>query len=672
MLVLSLAVLGKTLYDRVNDLGDIKEMAAKRIEDLTGHDVKVGSAVIDYEKGISIRLEDLTIGGEFEGKPKMNIGKAWVVIKALPLLKKQIEVKKIIIEGTTLHIIRDAKGEYSIGDLKAIATQPEETGIFNILNLSLMHNLVFQKGSINFEDRYISKTPQKFVLDNINLSIKRRILQKPFKFTLTGEMQNKKGKVTTLDITGDFELPKEVENFSQIKVNGDAKFANIQLSRFKVYLKKYIPELPTHLDMSLASNFFGSLGDKLHSTGKLQYFPHRNTKHASISDPGVPHRGSIDYKVSLRRSSLEVEELVMKSGPFQFKAWGRMSEWLSNDPAISFHLESNEFQVDKSRNYLPLKIFPQKLHELLQKHYQHGKIALKSIAFTGKLNQLHHIEEANNFNLLSVKANINKVDWKEPLPPLKKMVGSIEIKSGTSEVHITQAVLHGLPITNVHGKIRNLLTDRQAELFMVSNVDLRQFESVLEKIIDDPKILEGLTDYREIDGTGLLKVNLKGSLEDHEKIRVTASLDMKDTRLIQKDFAFPIENIFATLRYQSSPEKPVDSSKDTWIVRLDNTSGTFGKSSFRNMSWSYGSQMNEGIEKFSSIYRVDYTNLREVIYSGGGGGGVMDSIFKGWDFTGGAVEVAYNEVLYPDRPQKDRDWGTYRLQKTWLGITGKI
>lgn len=243
--VLVVALLVQTLYTRVNDLGDIQEMAEKRLKELTGHEVKLGSAEIDYEKGISIRLEDLTIGGEFENKPKMNIGKAWVVIKTLPLLKKQIEVKKIIIDGTSLRIIRDVNGEYSIGDLEEMATQPEETGIFNILNLSLMHNLVFQNGTIDFEDRFISKTPEKFVLDNVNLSIQRRLLKKPFKFTLTGEMQNKKGKLTTLDVIGDFELPKEIEHFSQIKVSGDAKIADIQVSRFKVYLKKYIPELPT-------------------------------------------------------------------------------------------------------------------------------------------------------------------------------------------------------------------------------------------------------------------------------------------------------------------------------------------------------------------------------------------------------------------------------------------
>ncbi len=669
--VLLLALLVQTLYNRINDLGDIQEMAAKRLEELTGHEVKVGSAEIDYEKGISIRLENLTIGGEFEGKPKMSIGKAWVVIKALPLLKKQIEVKKIIIEGTSIRIIRDEKGEYSIGDLKEMATQPEETGIFNILNLSLMHNLVFQNGTINFEDRFISKTPQHFELGNINLSIQRGSLEKPFKFTLTGEMQNKKGKPTTLDIIGDFQLPKEVEQFSQIMVSGDATISDIQVSRFKVYLKKYIPELPTDMDVSLASSFSGSLGEKLSSTGKLRYFPHRKAKGASLSDPGVPHRGGIDYKISLHRNSLEVEELVMKSGPFKFKAWGRMSEWLSSDPSVSFHLETDEFQVDKSRSYLPLKIFPEKLHQEMQDHFQHGKIALKSIEFTGKLNQLHHIDEPNNFKLLSVKASLNKVDWKDPLPPLKKVVGIIETKAGNSVVHIKQAVLHGLPITNIRGKIRKLLDNPQADLSLVSKVDLRQFESTLEKIIDDPEVLEGLKDYREIDGTGLLKVHLKGPLEDQDKIRITASLDMRNARLIQKEFTFPIENFAGILRYQSSPEKPGDSSEDAWDIRLDSASGTFGKSSFRDMKWSYGTHKGEDIEKFSAVYRVDYSNLREVIYSGGDDGGLLDTIFKGWNFTGGAVEVDYNEVLYPNNPQKDRDWGSYRLQKLGLASADK-
>ena len=35
------------------------------------------------------------------------------------------------------------------------------------------------------------------------------------------------------------------------------------------------------------------------------------------------------------------------------------------------------------------------------------------------------------------------------------------------------------------------------------------------------------------------------------------------------------------------------------------------------------------------------------------------------------MEVDYNEVLYPDNPQKDRDWGSYRLQKLGLASADK-
>ncbi len=86
-------------YYQMRNIGEIKGIAIKKLEELTRREVKIGDAEMDIVRGLSIRLRDVSVKSRLTAEePELRAGSVWVVVRLLPLLKKQIEVKKIIKE----------------------------------------------------------------------------------------------------------------------------------------------------------------------------------------------------------------------------------------------------------------------------------------------------------------------------------------------------------------------------------------------------------------------------------------------------------------------------------------------------------------------------------------------------------------------------------------------
>ncbi len=151
ILLLMVALVG-TLYVKFSDLERFKEMAVDRLEDLTGKKVSIGSAEMDFVKGLSVKLKEVTIGGAYEGKPKFYAKSLWMVIKLVPLLDQRIEVKKIEVEGIFLQLIRDRQGKLGIGRLPQVASKLGEDDFLEMIKGSLVKKLEIKGGEISFID----------------------------------------------------------------------------------------------------------------------------------------------------------------------------------------------------------------------------------------------------------------------------------------------------------------------------------------------------------------------------------------------------------------------------------------------------------------------------------------------------------------------------------------
>lgn len=649
-------------YYQLRNLGEVKTAAIQKLEELIQREVKIGDAEMDIVRGLSVRLKDVSVKSRFDGEPELTARSVWVVVRLLPLLVKQVEVKKIIVQGASLRVVRDAEGRFSLGDVKKWVTQPADSGLFKVLKASLMNQLMVEDGAIHFED-YLNRPPDNPLpldLAHIHFSVRKNLLNSQYQFALNGEIPNEESP-TAFQVSGAFDNFSEGQGFTGISINGKVRVDELNVSNFQPYLKKVLAKTPEDSLLSLDSSFSGNLGGALKSEGTLKYSSETNKKSLTLRDARVPHRGGLEYKVSFDQDSIHIEELKSESGPFKFTAKASLSGFLSNDPSVSIDLVSDSFQVNKSVDYLPLKFFPEKYHALVQSRFKNGSIKIKSLKFDGSLDQLRELAQEKNRGLISTEFEMKHVDWQSPLPALKNVTGTFSVNKGNTTLHITKARYENQPISNVHGTINNIMTRPLVDLKVENEVEIGQFHGTLKKVFKGHPLLDTLADYDDFEGTAKIGLDVKGPIDDFDKLAISAKIGLQNVSLNDKGFEPRLKNLNGNIIYTHTPE--ADKRKDaSWIpvIKYDNLSGNFSKSSFSEMNGEMGFRNGEPLEKMSSIYKVASSDLLHVLSDNSED--ALVGLTEGLDFTSGEVILRYRSEGNPTKPETEKEWGKIELK----------
>ena len=176
----------------------------------------------------------------------------------------------------------------------------------------------------------------------------------------------------------------------------------MSISKFQPYFKQVLAKTPIESWLSIDSSFSWNLGGVFRTAGALKYFSDIKQERAVIRDARVSHRGELEYKISIDKDIVDVEELKVETGPFKFKASGSLNNIYSKDPVVFVDLKTDAFQINRSIDYLPLKIFPEEYHQLFQKTFKNGLIKFNSFKFDGTVNQLREISKPENLSLIHI------------------------------------------------------------------------------------------------------------------------------------------------------------------------------------------------------------------------------------------------------------------------------
>ena len=127
-LVVSLVILflGYLLYLQLSDLDNIKGIVLEELQKATHRDISIKTAKISFTEGLGLELQDVVLHGKSGGKPVFTADSLWVVFRLLPLLNKKIEIKKIVVQGFSIEVIRDAAGQLRLGGVNATASPTEK------------------------------------------------------------------------------------------------------------------------------------------------------------------------------------------------------------------------------------------------------------------------------------------------------------------------------------------------------------------------------------------------------------------------------------------------------------------------------------------------------------------------------------------------------------------
>jgi uncharacterized protein YhdP len=563
-------------FYRLSDVEEIKKIVVANLEEALGRKVKVGEAKIDFGKGVGLRLKDVSIGGEFQGQPKLSAQTLWVVVKLVPLIEKRVEFRKIVVQGASVLVVRDAQGQSNIGGFKDWTEKPvSENSVFNFFKVSHVDKVVVEDSAVQFIDQFAGTetAPNRFALENLQVSIRKDILTRSFRFSLKGESPHL-DKRSTINISGNIGNADLKNMDSGFSLDGKIKVDELNVFSFRPYIKKLLGDAPNSGRVSVDSVFSGQIGGTLTSSGKVRYTSRSPKRQPAIRDPAVAGRGILDYKVSLDGDRFKIDEFHLKSGPFESHGQGVVQPFLAKDPQVSLLLHTNPFLVDKSQSYLPLNIFPKEYHDLVHQRMKGGTLQVQTLKFEGLWTQLKNITLKKNHQRLSGTFKLSRMDWKEPLPDLKQVTGTVKMANGDQTVDIAKASYYDHPLNNIHGTIKNVIDEPEVDFSLENQVELGALHDALLKIFSDSSIGHYIQDYQELQGPGVMRLHLKGPLKEPEQLSLTAELLMQEASLFDKDLGYHINGLNGTIHCFRVPDRELaDVPKNSTLLRFEQLKG---------------------------------------------------------------------------------------------------
>jgi len=659
-------------YYQLQNLGEVKKIAVEKIKELTGREVSIGDAEIDIMKGLNILLKNVSVKSRWDSEPELEAREVKVTVKLLPLLDKKLEVKQIVILGSSLRIVRNASGKFNLGEVQKWISKPTDSKLFKLLKVSLTNQISVEGSSIYFLD-YLDQPndkPLSFEFDHIHFSLKRSLLKFPFQFALKGEIPNS-GPSTVFQINGAFDNFPQTSRFKSPSIDGNIRLKALNVSKFQPYLKKVLGSTPVNGQLSVNSIFSGILGGTFETEGILKYSSDTRKMRAAIRDAEAPNRGGIKYKLAILKDSISFKELKTETGPFKFRASGSLKKIFSQDPAIFMQLQTSFFKVNRIGDYLPIKIFSKTFPSKIQKVFKNGSLKFNSFKFEGTLNQLKKISRPVNGKKVTGDIEMKKVDWQSPLPPLKRVTGLFKVRNGSSSFHIQKAHYNNQPLTNLNGTINKVLTYPVVKMSLENTVEMDQLHFTLKKAFKGDPVYDELSMYSDLKGSANIKLDAEGPLKDLENLSVKGEIVFQDVSLKGKDFRSKIENLNGKIIYSHTPKVEQKKNKP-WmeILKYKNLSGNFSHSKFTNLNGELGYINGELLERATVLYHLDARDLNWIMKEESDGR--LLELQQGLTYNSGNVLIKYRFEENPEKPETEKEWSEVELKNLSLKYQDRL
>jgi len=267
LLVGALAILAANLGKVV---ASKKDYILEKAETALGRDVAIDDIGVTIGRGIGVKLSGVTIADDpaYSNEPFVAAKDLTVRVKLLPLIKKQVEVKRLVLNDPVINVIRDENGVFNFASMTQAAggtdagdaaaeLEPAETAAAGALALAFAD---VKNGTLRYVDR---QQGVELEVGHIDFTAKDAALGKEasvdFKAAILADDQN----VHVEGNVGPIEKVDAPEDLKPTPLNLTVSFEGLTADR----LKRVIPDHPALAKLDLLE--LGAADASLTVTGTL-------------------------------------------------------------------------------------------------------------------------------------------------------------------------------------------------------------------------------------------------------------------------------------------------------------------------------------------------------------------------------------------------------------------
>ena len=205
-------------------------------------EVTIGKAKISLWGGVSITFEDFRIRDRSQAFDLLQSKKVILKAKLLPLLKKEVKWKGIVMDGPVFRLRKDGNGRFNFfdGPLTKEGMKASQQKMLQTLATLFGGSLSLRDGGLTFSDESLGNSPLVTEIRSFNLFLSEVAYRQPIPLRLSGKIVHSK-KEGFFSISGTLQNISEDMDLSRGNIKAKVEIKGIDISHFWPYLKTLLP-----------------------------------------------------------------------------------------------------------------------------------------------------------------------------------------------------------------------------------------------------------------------------------------------------------------------------------------------------------------------------------------------------------------------------------------------
>lgn len=285
-IVLVLCLILAALAPFIIDLNKYKGTILSQLKPYFPREVDFQSIEMTILTGLGAELRGLRISDNptFSQRDFLRLKSLQVQVQILPLIRKQIKVKKIILKQPVIRLARNTKGAFSFDDLitsgkeaskkEALPSKekpkqkeggPQDPGMLAAL---LVNELEIQKGKILYLDEMLFPGASPILIDGLDLKVEDVSLQYPISIEVAANITEAPGK--NFHLEGTVGPIGEGLQLEKMPLDIRVSFQGLTVESLKYFIPEGLPLQVLSGSLSINLEAKGSLGEKIVSKSDIE------------------------------------------------------------------------------------------------------------------------------------------------------------------------------------------------------------------------------------------------------------------------------------------------------------------------------------------------------------------------------------------------------------------
>lgn len=434
------------LLPRLIDISTYQQQIVKQLEDALKRKISLGSIRFVWRLGPQFVVTDLHLRERTTNDEFIRAQKVTFRLGLLPLLKRQVALRSIVVDGLQARITRDAAGTLNIDDLLA-----SKTGTIDLQ----VRGIRLRQARILWLDQANPHGTQRIQLTDIDLKLDHLSRGAKGSYKLFATLGN-----GTIKSSGSLRIPVPGEPFStELTAKGTLTLTQIDYSSLWAYYGQLVPFGPPGGTLDLEAQLKGTPAD-FTAQGLLRLNNAKVVWPGVFHGPVAPKQAQLQFDLEQTPSSLNLSTLELDADGFSFSGSLKLTDLDTDDPYLSAKGVSKPFDYQQVRSYIPFGIIDDDAADFIKNKISAGRFKLLNGTLQGRFSKLARFDEGDNPGALFISGTAEQavINYGAGIPSFNNISGELEMKGRDFNLYRASGSFGGSPFTMQRGSITDYCT----------------------------------------------------------------------------------------------------------------------------------------------------------------------------------------------------------------------